>query len=57
VPKLLQHGHRVRVLARRISRLEGHPWRDQVEATEGDMLEPGTLSSANLAKRPTLRMC
>lgn len=46
VPRLLQRGHRVRVLARQISQLEGRPWRDQVEMTQGDVLEPNTLSSA-----------
>lgn len=46
VPKLLQHGHRVRVLARQISQLEGRPWREQVEITPGDVLEPSTLAQA-----------
>ncbi len=46
VPKLLEAGYRVRVLARDPSRLQGRPWLDQVEVFQGDVLKPETLSPA-----------
>ncbi|MEI2731895.1 MAG: tryptophan-rich sensory protein [Dermatophilaceae bacterium] len=36
VPRLLEHGWRVRVLTRRRGRLAGAPWADLVEILEGD---------------------
>ncbi len=43
VPRLLEAGYRVRVMARDRHRLEGRPWSDQVEVVEGDVLKPETL--------------
>jgi uncharacterized protein YbjT (DUF2867 family) len=43
VPRLLEAGYRVRVMARDRHRLEGRPWSDQVEVMEGDVLKPETL--------------
>lgn len=36
VRELLQHGYRVRVLARHVERLSNYPWFSQVEIVEGD---------------------
>jgi uncharacterized protein YbjT (DUF2867 family) len=46
VPRLLQAGYRVRVLARDASRLQDRPWVGQVEVSEGDVLKPETLENA-----------
>jgi uncharacterized protein YbjT (DUF2867 family) len=46
VPRLLAEGHQVRVLVRDPARLQGRPWREQVEVFQGDVLEPGTLEGA-----------
>ena len=46
VPRLLEAGYRVRVLARDASRLEDRPWVGQVEVSEGDVLKPETLENA-----------
>ena len=46
VPRLLDAGYRVRVLARDPSRLRNHPWSTRVHAVRGDALNPETLSSA-----------
>jgi uncharacterized protein YbjT (DUF2867 family) len=46
VPRLLEAGYRVRCLARDPARLQGRPWRDQVELRSGDCLQPETLSAA-----------
>ncbi len=46
VPRLLQAGHRVRVLVRNAARLEGRPWRARVEVVEGDLSESGSLEGA-----------
>jgi uncharacterized protein YbjT (DUF2867 family) len=46
VPRLLQTGARVRCLARDASRLQGRPWRGDVELVVGDVLRPDTLSDA-----------
>ena len=46
VPRLLASGHRVRCLVRDPARLQGRPWRSQVEVVQGDMLQPGTLEAA-----------
>jgi uncharacterized protein YbjT (DUF2867 family) len=48
VPRLLDAGHRVRVLVRDPSRLQGRSWLDRVEVITGDVLRPETL-------RPALR--
>ena len=46
VPRLLRHGHTVRVLVRDPSRLAGRPWADRVELACGDLLRPETLEGA-----------
>jgi uncharacterized protein YbjT (DUF2867 family)/uncharacterized protein YndB with AHSA1/START domain len=46
VPRLLAEGYRVRCLVRDASRLQGHPWLDQVEVAEGDALDPISLVEA-----------
>jgi len=43
VPRLLEAGYRVRVLARDAGRLNGRPWLDQIEVVQGDVLQPETL--------------
>ena len=46
VPRLLEAGRRVRVLARDPSRLAGRPWVEAVEVVRGDVLDPSTLPAA-----------
>jgi len=46
VPRLLDAGYRVRVLARDPSRLADRPWLERVELAEGDVLRPETLPPA-----------
>src|SRR5512136_2083569 len=46
VPRLLDAGHRVRVLARDPARLAGRPWLRRVEVVQGDVLAPRTLRPA-----------
>ena len=46
VPRLLDRGQRVRVLARDPSRLAGRPWLDRVEVVVGDVLRPESLGPA-----------
>jgi len=46
VPRLLEAGYRVRVLARDPGRLQGRPWIDQVEVATGDVFRPETLLPA-----------
>ncbi len=46
VPRLLDEGYPVRVLARDPSRLLGRSWSDRVEVVEGDALKEETLSAA-----------
>jgi uncharacterized protein YbjT (DUF2867 family) len=46
VPRLLEAGRRVRVLARDPSRLAGRPWAEAVEVVRGDVLDPSTLPAA-----------
>ncbi len=46
VPRLLDEGYRVRVLARDPGRLEGRAWSDQVEMVRGDALDPASLAPA-----------
>ncbi|MGD2026946.1 MAG: SDR family oxidoreductase [Anaerolineales bacterium] len=43
VPRLLASGYRVRCLVRDKTRLFGHPWLDEVEVVEGDVLDPESL--------------
>lgn len=45
IPRLLEQGFSVRVLIRgNASRLNGRPWKDDVEIATGDVLVPDTLS-------------
>jgi uncharacterized protein YbjT (DUF2867 family) len=46
VPRLLEAGYLVRVLVRDPSRLLGRSWLEKVEVSQGDVLEPETLSAA-----------
>ncbi len=46
VPRLIEAGYPVRVIARDPSRLEGRDWHDQVEIFQGDALKPETLKPA-----------
>ncbi len=46
VPRLIESGYRVRVLVRDPARLQGRPWRSQVEASQGDVLKPDSLEVA-----------
>ena len=46
VPRLLESGYRVRCLVRDAARLQGQPWLDQVEVSEGDALDPVSLLKA-----------
>ena len=46
VPRLLEAGWRVRVLARDPARLAGRPWHAAVEVVKGDVLDPATLPAA-----------
>ncbi|MGO1315948.1 MAG: SDR family oxidoreductase [Cellulomonadaceae bacterium] len=46
VPRLLAHGYDVRVIVRRPQRLDGVPWRDQVEIVQGDLSEPDDVDAA-----------
>ncbi len=46
VPRLLEQGHRVRVLARSRVRVLSRPWAGQVEVALGDALDPGSLAEA-----------
>jgi len=46
VPRLVEAGHRVRVLARDPARLAGRPWIRRVEVVKGDVLAPETLRAA-----------
>ncbi|GAB4415776.1 MAG: SDR family oxidoreductase [Anaerolineales bacterium] len=45
-PRLLEAGYRVRCLARDPKRLDGRPWRKQVEVVQGDALEKESLVRA-----------
>jgi len=44
VPRLLEAGYNVRVLARDATRLKGRSWSNQVDVVEGDVLSPNSLS-------------
>ncbi|HEX9016858.1 MAG TPA: SDR family oxidoreductase [Chloroflexota bacterium] len=46
IPRLLEAGHRVRVLVRDPDRLQGRPWLSSVEVATGDVLQPETLPAA-----------
>jgi uncharacterized protein YbjT (DUF2867 family) len=46
IPRLLESGYQLRVLARDPSRLSGRTWTDQVEIVKGDVLEPDSLIQA-----------
>lgn len=46
VPRLLEAGYNVRVIARDPTRLEGRDWHDQVEIFQGDALKPESLKPA-----------
>lgn len=46
IPELLEHGYRVRVLARDAKRISQMPWYGQVEVVEGDAAQYEALSEA-----------
>ena len=46
VPQLLAAGHHVRCVARNPSRLDGVPWRDDVEVVVADVLDQASLEAA-----------
>ena len=46
IPRLLEAGYRVRILARDPERLQGRPWLAQVEIVQGDVLKAETLARA-----------
>ncbi|MFN4070215.1 MAG: DUF2867 domain-containing protein [Thermus caldifontis] len=46
VPRLLERGHRVRVLVRNPLRLQGRPWAEQVEVVQGDLANPEDVRRA-----------
>ncbi|MEZ0322112.1 MAG: SDR family oxidoreductase [Thermus sp.] len=46
VPRLLERGHRVRVLVRDPARLQGRPWAQAVEAIQGTLEDPKALRKA-----------
>ncbi|KQR54981.1 NAD(P)-dependent oxidoreductase [Leifsonia sp. Leaf336] len=46
VPRLLERGHRVRVLVRSPLKLTDVPWRDDVEVVEGDLGDPGAVAES-----------
>ena len=45
VPRLLEAGYAVRVLARDPHRLQGRPWLEYVEVAQGDVLDPRALGA------------
>lgn len=46
VPRLLEHGHSVRVLIRDARRIAGRSWLPAVDVVEGDLLRPDSLPPA-----------
>lgn len=46
IPRLLEAGYSVRILARDPARLQGRSWIDQVEVFQGDVFKPETLLPA-----------
>lgn len=43
IPRLIEEGHKVRVMARDPERLAGRPWSDKVEIRPGNVLNPNSL--------------
>jgi len=43
IPRLLEHGHEVRVLVRDAARIAGRSWSDQVDVWVGDLKKPETI--------------
>ncbi len=46
IPRLLQRGSKLRVLARDPRRLLGRPWAERVEVVQADVLDPSSLPAA-----------
>ena len=46
VPVLLDRGMRIRVLARTPAKLDGAPWRSEIEVVQGDLTDPDSLGRA-----------
>jgi len=46
IPRLLEAGYHVRIMARNSQRLRDRPWASQVEIVEADVLKPNTLRTA-----------
>jgi uncharacterized protein YbjT (DUF2867 family) len=46
IPQLLNHGYRIRALARQPQRLKNKIWFPQVEMAQGDVMDPSTLVPA-----------
>lgn len=46
VPRLLERGHTVRVLARSPQKLADVPWADDVEVVQGDLGDPDSVARA-----------
>lgn len=46
IPILLAGGHTVRAVTRSPGSLRDHPWREEVEVVEADLLQPDTLTGA-----------
>jgi uncharacterized protein YbjT (DUF2867 family) len=46
IPRLIEHGYRIRALARRPEKLRARRWSSQVEVFSGDVTEPATLPPA-----------
>ena len=46
VPRLVEAGYRVRCMSRDPERLEGRPWRNQVEVVKGDALDKASVVAA-----------
>jgi len=44
IPRLLEQGHRVRVLVRDKQRAQGRPWSERVDIHEGDLTDADSLS-------------
>jgi len=46
VPRLLEHGHDVKVMVRDPARIAGRPWASSVEVARGDVEDPESLGDA-----------
>jgi uncharacterized protein YbjT (DUF2867 family) len=46
IPALLERGHKVRAMARTPGKLDGVPWRSQVDVAEADLTETDSLRAA-----------